>query len=185
MASASSSGSMSTDPLPDTPGWPAGVPYRFEPDASAASLHARFADLAAGGESRVVVTVAGRLMLRREHGKLSFGTLRDSSGAVQLFAGAKWTESYPEFVHLSIGDWIGATGEVVRTKTGELSVKVASWVLLAEARRSFGDKWKGLTDVDLRYRQRYADLWANDGSRRTLLLRSRALSWIRRWLEER
>ncbi len=164
---------------------PAPVPYRFEPNATAASLHARFADLPTDTKSGVMVSVAGRLMLRREMGKLAFGTLRDSSGAIQLFAGAKWTESYPEFVRLSLGDWIGAAGEVVRTRTGELSVEVASWVLLAEARRSFGDKWKGLTDVDLRYRQRYADLWANEGSRETLLLRSRVVSWTRRWLEDR
>jgi lysyl-tRNA synthetase class 2 len=161
-----------------------GIPYRFGRDASAAELATRFASLDAGADSGVVVSVAGRLMLRREMGKLAFGTLRDSSGAIQLFAGVVWTEQFGEFVRLSLGDWIGATGEVVRTRTGELSVKISSWVLLAEARRSFGDKWKGLTDVDLRYRQRYADLWAHEGSRETLLLRSRVISWIRRWLEE-
>jgi lysyl-tRNA synthetase class 2 len=161
------------------------VPYRFDRDASAASLAAQFADLPPGGDSGVVVTVAGRIMLRREMGKVAFGTLRDWSGAVQLFSGAEWTQEFAEFGRLSLGDWIGATGEIVRTKRGELSVKVSTWVLLAEARRSFGDKWKGLTDVDLRYRQRYADLWANEGSRQTLLLRSRALSWTRRWLEDR
>ena len=133
----------------------------------------------------MVVSVAGRLMLRREMGKLAFGTLRDSSGAIQLFAGAAWTEDFEGFGRLSLGDWIGATGEVVRTRTGELSVKISSWVLLAEARRGFGDKWKGITDVDLRYRQRYADLWAHEGSRETLLLRSQVISWTRRWLEER
>jgi len=160
-------------------------PYRFAPDATAGELASRFGDLEAGAETGVVVTVAGRLMLRREMGKLAFGTLRDSSGSVQLFAGAKWTEDFPGFVHLSLGDWIGATGEVVKTKTGELSVKVTSWVLLAEARRGFGDKWRGIADVDTRYRQRYADLWANEESRATLNLRSRAVSWIRRWLEDR
>ena len=160
-------------------------PYRFERDATAAGLAADFADLPAGGGSEVVVSVAGRLMLRREMGKLAFATLRDPSGQVQLFAGANWTERFGEFGRLSLGDWIGATGEVVRTKTGELSVRITSWVLLAEARRSFGDKWKGMTDVDLRYRQRYADLWAHEGTRATLLLRSRVISWIRRWLEER
>jgi lysyl-tRNA synthetase class 2 len=161
------------------------LPYRFERDATAAGLAARFADLPAGGGSEVVVSVAGRLMLRREMGKIAFATLRDSSGSIQLFAGANWTERFGEFGRLSLGDWIGATGEVVRTKTGELSVRITSWVLLAEARRSFGDKWKGMTDVDLRYRQRYADLWAHEGSRATLLLRSQVISWIRRWLEQR
>jgi lysyl-tRNA synthetase class 2 len=161
------------------------LPYRFERDSTAAELAARFADLPPGGGSQVVVSVAGRLMLRREMGKIAFATLRDSSGSIQLFAGANWTDRFGEFGRLSLGDWIGATGEVVRTRTGELSVKISSWVLLAEARRSFGDKWKGLTDVDLRYRQRYADLWAHEGTRATLLLRSQVISWIRRWLEER
>lgn len=161
------------------------VPYRFDRDASAAELHARYHDLPAGAETGDVVSVAGRLMLRREMGKLAFATLRDSSGTVQLFAGAKWSDDFDGFVHLSLGDWIGATGEVVATRTGELSVKVTSWVLLAEARRSFGDKWRGISDVDLRYRQRYADLWANEGTRRTLLLRSQVLAWTRRFLEDR
>jgi len=74
---------------------------------------------------------------------------------------------------------------VVATRTGELSVKVASWVLLAEARRSFGDKWKGVTDVDLRYRQREVDLWANEQSRATFVLRSRMVALLRRWLEDK
>ncbi len=161
------------------------IPYRFERDASAAALAARFADLPAGADSEEVVAVAGRLLLRREMGKVAFGTLRDSSGTIQLFAGVNWTDRFAEFTHLSLGDWIGATGTVVRTRTGELSVKLSSWALLAEARRSFGNKWQGLTDVDLRYRQRYADLWTNEDSRRTLLLRSRVLSWTRRWLEDR
>jgi lysyl-tRNA synthetase class 2 len=161
------------------------VPYRFDPDATAAGLAERFADLPPGGESGVTVTVAGRLLLRREMGKLAFGTLRDPTGSIQLFSGAKWTGSFEGFVHLSLGDWIGATGEVVRTKTGELSVKVAEWTLLAGARRAFGDKWRGITDVDMRYRQRYADLWANEDSRATLMLRSRVISWMRRWLEDR
>jgi lysyl-tRNA synthetase class 2 len=161
------------------------IPYRFERTALAADLQTRFADVAAGGETGAQVTVAGRMMLRREMGKLAFATLRDPSGEIQLFAGAKWTDDFAGFTKLSLGDWIGASGQVVRTKTGELSVQVTSWVLLAEARRSFGDKWKGISDVDLRYRQRYADLWVNEDSRANLLLRSRVISWIRRWLEER
>jgi lysyl-tRNA synthetase, class II len=159
-------------------------PYRLEPDATAAVLADRYAGLEAGGETGVTVTVAGRLMLRREMGKLAFGTLRDSSGAIQLFAGVKWTTDFEGFVKLSLGDWIAATGQVVRTRTGELSVKVSDWVQLAEARRNFGDKFRGISDVDTRYRQRYADLWANEESRRVLLLRSRVLSWTRRWLED-
>ncbi|MDP9074440.1 MAG: OB-fold nucleic acid binding domain-containing protein, partial [Actinomycetota bacterium] len=164
---------------------PDGVPYRFEPTATLASLRAGFGDLAPETETGAQVTVAGRLMLRREQGRLAFGQLRDATGAIQLFCGAKWTDDFDGFKKLSLGDWIGVQGEVVTTRTGELSVKVASWQLLAETRRGFGDKWRGISDPELRYRQRYVDLWVNEGSRATLLMRSRMLTLIRGWLDGR
>ncbi len=124
-------------------------------------------------------------MLRREMGKLTFLTLTDWTGSLQLFAGAQWTARFAELNKLSLGDWVGATGEVVRTKTGELSLRLSEWALLAEARRSFGDKFRGITDVDTRYRQRYADMWANERSREILLARSRAISVVRHFLESK
>ena len=163
----------------------ADVPYRFGPTRSASSLREEFDAIEAGAETGGEVSVAGRVMLHRPTGKLCFSTLRDSSGALQLFAGAKWTEGFEEFAKLSLGDWIGATGEVVKTRTGELSVKVASSVVLAEARRGFGDKFKGITDTDTRYRQRYVDLWANEGSRQVFATRVRMTSLIRRFLDDR
>ncbi len=169
---------MSDDDLPE-------IPYRYERTASAAELHAAHAELPPLAETGKVVSVAGRLMARRDQGRIAFGTLRDSSGSIQLFAGAKWTDDFDGFVALNRGDWIGATGEVVATRTGELSVKVDHWVLLAKARRSFGDKWHGISDPDVRYRQRYADLWANEGTREAFLLRSRMVALTRRWLEDR
>lgn len=161
------------------------IPYRFERTAAAAEVAAAHAALGADESSGKVVSVAGRLMLRREMGKVAFGDLRDSSGGIQLFAGARFTDDFEGFTHLSLGDWIGATGEVVRTRAGELSVKLSGWTLLAPARRSFGDKHHGISDVDMRYRQRYADMWANEESRRTLMLRSRVISETRRFLEGR
>ena len=160
-------------------------PYRFEPDRTAASLHEEFDSLKPADETGVTVTVAGRLMLRRVQGKLAFFTLQDGTGRVQLFCTAKTTARYDELTALSLGDWVGATGEVVKTKTGELSVRVHDWVLLAEARRQFPDKWHGIADVDTRYRQRYVDLWVTDEARRTFVMRSRMVSLMRRWLEER
>jgi lysyl-tRNA synthetase class 2 len=162
------------------------VPYRFERNASAAALHDQYDHLADGEETGVEVRVAGRVMLHRAQGKLAFATLRDGSGGeVQLFALAAVTQDFEGFVGLSLGDWVGATGEVVKTKRGELSVKVTEWVMLAETRRSFGDKFHGISDVDMRYRQRYADLWANPDTRGTFLARSRIMSLTRRWLEDR
>ncbi|HWW54865.1 MAG TPA: lysine--tRNA ligase, partial [Acidimicrobiales bacterium] len=130
-------------------------------------------------------SVAGRVMLLRHQGKLAFAELRDSSGAIQLFALAAVTADFDGLTHLSLGDWIGATGAVVKTRKGELSVKVSEWTMLAENRRGFGDKWRGVSDIETRYRQRYVDLWANEGSRRVFQLRSALVSLTRTWLEQR
>jgi len=177
-----------TEPTPTAGGVadrPATVPYRFDPDATAAALVAEHGHLDAGTETDRVVTVAGRLMLRRVQGKLAFGTLQDGTGRIQLFAPAASTPDFDGFAGLSLGDWIGVRGIVMVTRRGELSVRVDEWVVLAEARRSFPDKWHGLTDTETRYRQRYVDLWVTDESRRAFLLRSRMLSLLRRWLEDR
>jgi lysyl-tRNA synthetase, class II len=159
-----------------------GIPYRYERTHSAAEVVAAWSDLGPGDESGVIVGVAGRLMLSRPQGKLAFAELRDSSGSVQLFALAAVTARFDEFVRLNLGDWIGARGEVVRTKRGELSVKVAEWSLLAQARRNFGDKWHGVSDTETRYRQREVDLWANERSRQILQLRSDVVKGMRQRL---
>jgi lysyl-tRNA synthetase class 2 len=161
------------------------VPYRFDPDATAAGLAAGHAGIEAGTETGDQVTVAGRLMLRRGQGKLVFGQLADSTGRIQLFAPADVTPRFEAFAKLSLGDWIGVTGEVMATRKGELSVKVLDWTVLAQARRPFPDKWHGLSDPDVRYRQRYVDLWVTDEARRAFHLRSKLVSLTRRWLEDR
>ncbi|MHB1781471.1 MAG: lysine--tRNA ligase [Acidimicrobiales bacterium] len=161
------------------------VPYRFPGTVPAASVASGREALAPGEGSGEVVSVAGRLMLTRPQGRVAFAELRDWSGAVQLFAVASSTERFDELTKLALGDWVGVTGEVVRTKRGEVSVQVASWSLLARTRHGFGDKWRGVHDPDLRYRQREVDLWANEGVRETFLLRSRAVASLRRLLDER
>jgi lysyl-tRNA synthetase, class II len=163
----------------------ADVPYRFERSAEAAELQTRYAEFPAGEESEDVVSVAGRVMLVRPQGRLTFATLRDSSGEIQLFAPDKVTERFDEFAKLSIGDWVGATGTIMRTRKGELSVRVHQWVLLAETRRGFGDKWKGVSDTETRFRQREVDLWANKRTREILLLRSRLVAAVRAAMHDR
>ncbi len=155
------------------------VPYRFEVTHAASEIAQRWGGLSAGEESGDVVSVAGRVMLLRTQGKVAFAQLRDSSGAVQLFAQSGVTEDLDGFVRLNLGDWIGARGQVVRTRRGELSVQVREWVLLAPARRSFGDKWRGVSDVETRYRQREVDLWANETTRHTLGIRSELVRALR------
>jgi lysyl-tRNA synthetase class 2 len=158
------------------------IGYRFEPTSGAGDVARSFAHLGLGEESGVNVVVAGRLMRSRPQGKLAFGELWDWTGSIQLFALATLTPDFEEYRRLSLGDWIGVAGEVVRTRRGELSVKVASWELLAQARRGFGDKWHGVSDPDIRYRQRELDLWANEGVRDIFLMRSKVVASIRRRL---
>lgn len=161
------------------------IPYRFVTDSRVEELIANHVDLEPGQETDHVVTIAGRLMLRRVQGKLAFATLDDGSGRIQLFAPSKTTPEFDKFCDLNLGDWVGVTGVVMTTRRGELSVRADSWVLLAEARRPFPDKWHGITDVDTRYRQRYVDLWVTPEARRTFLMRSRMMSLTRSFMEHR
>ncbi len=161
-----------------------GRTMQFNKTASAASVHEQFSDLAPGEESQVRHSVAGRVMLLRTQGKVAFATLVDSSGQIQLFARITDTTGFDDFIHLSLGDWVGASGKVVKTKRGELSILVDEWVLLAKARMAFGDKWRGITDIEVRYRQREVDLWANEPTREILQTRFAIIRETRRILED-
>ncbi len=161
------------------------IPYRFVTDSRVEELITGHAGLEPGQETDHVVAIAGRLMLRRVQGKLAFATLDDGSGRIQLFAPSKTTPEFEQFCDLNLGDWVGITGVVMTTRRGELSVRVDSWVVLAEARRPFPDKWHGISDVDTRYRQRYVDLWVTPEARQTFLMRSRMMTLTRSFLEQR
>src|SRR6266540_1019851 len=130
---------------------------------------------------------AGRVMLLRRQGRLTFATLRDASGSLQLFVSrdAIGEEQHTAFDDLDRGDWVGASGTVMKTRRGELSVKVTSFELLAKAVRPLPEKWHGLNDVDTRFRQRYVDLIANDDARRVFAVRFSVVATIRRLLTER
>ncbi|MEI2654358.1 MAG: lysine--tRNA ligase [Microthrixaceae bacterium] len=162
------------------------LPYAAEVTDTAAELTSRFGELEPGIETGQTAAIAGRLMLRRVQGKLAFGTIADHTGRIQLFAPSQSTPEFEAFCALSLGDWISVSGEIMTTKRGELSVRVDSWTLLAATRRSFPDKWHGITDPDsTRYRQRYVDLWVTEESREAFRLRSRIVSLTRRWMEDR
>jgi lysyl-tRNA synthetase class 2 len=168
-----------TDPLQ--------YPYRYERDATAGALRARFDDLDPGAESGVTASVAGRIRTTRAHGKLAFADLEDASGRLQLFARQETLGDggMSDFLSLTIGDIVGAEGEVVKTRRGELSLKVSSTTLLAKCRRSMPEKWHGMTDVETRYRQRYLDLLFNPAARDAVTKRAAANGAIRAFLEER
>jgi lysyl-tRNA synthetase class 2 len=130
------------------------------------------------------VQIAGRLMAKRVMGKASFAQLQDMSGRIQLYlAGADLGDSYEAFKHWDVGDIIGVTGVMTRTKTGELSIKGKSIRLLTKSLRPLPDKWHGLSDVEQRYRQRYVDLIVNPEAREVFIKRSQVISAIRNWLD--
>jgi lysyl-tRNA synthetase class 2 len=156
-------------------------PVRFDRDRTLGELRADFGDLPAATMTEVRVRIAGRILLLRRQGKLTFATVRDQSGAVQLFVdrGVLGEQGHQEFNELDLGDWVGVEGTVMTTKKGELSVNVTEFALLAKALRPLPDKWHGLSDVDTRFRQRYVDLIVNDDARRVFALRFAAVAAIR------
>ena len=161
------------------------TPYYFRKTTTVQELIDTHNSLEDGTGSGITVSIAGRMMLRRDQGKIAFGVLQDGTGRIQLFAPAKVTPDFEKFVALNLGDWLGVTGEVMKTKRGELSVKVEDWVVLAATQNPFPDKWHGISDPDTRYRQRYVDLWVTEEARKTFILRSRLLSLTRKWLEDK
>lgn len=162
-------------------------PYRFERSSDIGPVREQWGSIEAGTETGSVSRLAGRLMLKREQGRLTFGQLRDRTGEIQLFvsAGVLGKESFAAFNELDRGDWVGVEGEIMATKKGELSIKVSNWELLSKALRPLPDKWKGLADVDARYRQRYVDLTVNADARRVFETRFAAVDAIRQVLRQR
>ncbi|HSM01566.1 MAG TPA: lysine--tRNA ligase [Acidimicrobiia bacterium] len=161
-------------------------PVTFERTATAVDLHERFGDLDSGTDTGETVAVAGRLMNSRDIGALVFGVLQDGSGRIQLFVEQeRLGDRFEAFKDLDAGDWVGAHGEVVTTRRGELSVRVESFQLLAKALRPLPEKWHGLADVEKRHRLRYVDLLVNEESRRTMEARIATVASLRDSLSRR
>jgi lysyl-tRNA synthetase class 2 len=161
-------------------------PNDFVREHLAAELAQRFGalDHDALEKARPAVKIAGRLMLKRVMGRASFATLRDGSGPIQIFVsdGDTGHAAHAEFKHHDLGDILGVEGELFRTRTGELTVRARRLRLLAKALRPLPEKWHGLADQELRYRQRYLDLIVNEDTRRVFRLRSAAIQAIREFL---
>lgn len=132
------------------------------------------------------VAIAGRLMSVRGHGKASFGNLMDMSGRIQVYfrEDVIGEDAYEVFNLLDIGDIVGVSGRVFKTKRGEISVEVKSFLMLTKALRPMPEKWHGLKDVETRYRQRYLDLIANPEVRDVFVVRSKVIRAIRRYLDD-
>lgn len=132
------------------------------------------------------VVIAGRIMAKRGHGKASFANLQDMSGTIQLYGRLNdlGEESYQLYEKLDIGDIVGIEGSVFKTRMGEATVSITKLTMLAKSLRPLPEKWHGLKDVDLRYRQRYVDLTVNPEVRNTFIARSKIIREIRHYLEQ-
>ena len=156
-------------------------------DHYAAGIKEQYASLEPEQETGVTVCIAGRMMSKRVMGKASFADLRDNSGHIQLYVRRDMVgdEEYAAFKKMDIGDVAGIKGEIFRTKMGEISIKASEVVLLAKSLRPLPEKFHGLKDQELRYRQRYLDLMVNPEVKDTFFKRSQILREIRDYLDSR
>ncbi len=152
---------------------------KFERDNNAKNIKENYSEFA-----DKEVTIAGRLMSKRRMGKIGFGDLLDMTGKIQVFArkDVLGDEEYDRFKKLDIGDIIGVTGIVFTTEAGEISVRAEKITLLSKSLQPLPEKFHGLSDPDLRYRQRYVDLIMNEGVRDTFIKRSKIVASIRNYL---
>lgn len=150
------------------------------------NLDARYGELEDGATTEDRVKIAGRLMSKRNQGKIIFGELRDATGDIQLFCriNALGEEAFAQLKDLDMGDWIGVEGVMMRTRRGQLSVAVDRFELLSKSLRPLPEKFHGLADKELRYRQRYVDLIVNPKVKDTFAKRSKIVSAIRRYMED-
>ncbi|MFZ5591967.1 MAG: amino acid--tRNA ligase-related protein, partial [Bacillota bacterium] len=132
------------------------------------------------------VSIAGRVISRRVQGKAGFAHLQDGAGKIQVYARLNdmGEEAYDLFTRLDIGDIIGVRGKVFKTRMGEITVAINKFTILAKSLRPLPEKWHGLKDVELRYRQRYVDLIVNPEVKETFVLRSKIIHAIRNYLEQ-
>jgi lysyl-tRNA synthetase class 2 len=158
-------------------------PNDFVPADRAEPLHQRYGeqDQATLAAAAHPASVAGRMMLKRVMGKASFATLQDSTGRIQIYLdrNSLGEENYDDFKQWDIGDIIAITGQVFKTNKGELSIHAATARVLAKSLRPLPDKFHGISDQELRYRQRYVDLIMTEQTRQTFAARSKAISAIR------
>jgi lysyl-tRNA synthetase class 2 len=160
-------------------------PYQYETSATAAEVLSKYAGLKEGEDSPEEVSLAGRVVLKRGHGKAAFAHIQDESGKIQLYGklDSLGEKTYALYQKLDLGDIIGVRGHVFRTKTNEITVRLSSFALLCKSLHPLPEKWHGLSDKELRYRERYVDLIVNPEVKEVFVKRSRIVSFIRRFLE--
>ena len=165
-----------------------GNPYghAFDYSHHAADVEAAYSQLEDGEQTEDAVQMCGRIIAKRVQGKVSFFTMRDATGEIQLFCriNVLGEDAYEQLKGLDVGDWVGVWGTVMKTRRGQLSVAVERYELLSKSLRPLPEKFHGLADKEIRYRQRYVDLIANPEVRITFEKRSKIVSAIRRYMED-
>jgi lysyl-tRNA synthetase class 2 len=160
-------------------------PYKYTPDTFAADIHEKYEGVTDIPEGTHQVRMAGRLMTKRDHGKSGFAHLQDTTDQIQIYVlrdkvGAEKYDVYRRFIDM--GDIIGVAGTVFRTRKGEVTVMVETFELLCKTLRNLPEKWHGLTDIEIRYRQRYVDLMVNPPVREVFRARTQLINSIRQTL---
>jgi len=161
--------------------------YSFGRTGSVEDIKKKHESTAEGAESAETESVAGRVMSIRAHGKTCFGHVKDQSGMIQIYVRKDeiGDENYEAFKKIDIGDIIGVSGKIFRTKTGELTVKAAAYELLTKSQLPLPEKWHGLTNKETRYRKRYLDLIVNDEVRAAFTVRTKVIKEIRNYLDRK
>jgi len=161
---------------------------KFDKNTDIIDIRDKYSGLNTGEKAEGTFRIAGRLMIFRRHGKATFCDIQDATGKIQLFLSQKsiGDEKYEEFNNdLDIGDWVGIEGFVFVTRTGELSIGVKSFELLSKSVRILPEKWHGLRDKELRYRQRYLDFMVNPDVRKVFQTRIKAINALRKFMNDR
>ena len=160
--------------------------YKYSPTHTTQEIRAQFAEVGDQPDETESVRVAGRIMTKRDHGKSGFAHLQDGSGRLQIYVrqNAVGEAAYQVYRKLDVGDVIGASGPVFRTRTGEITVLVSEVELLAKSLRPPPEKWHGLQNKETRYRQRYADLMMNPDVMQVFINRTRMIQAVREYLNQ-
>jgi lysyl-tRNA synthetase, class II len=159
-------------------------PHQFDISHNSGQIQTQFSEVSHEGSTETV-KFAGRIMTMRSMGKITFAHLQDTYGKIQVYAGKNdlGEEKFKLFNEFDMGDIIGVSGPVFKTKTGEITVRVMEFQLLSKSLRNLPEKWHGLKDVELRYRQRYLDLISNPEVKDIFIKRSKIISAMREYLD--
>jgi lysyl-tRNA synthetase class 2 len=163
-------------------------PYKFDRTNSIKEILEKYSDVKPGEKKEnIKISIAGRIRSKRQHGKLSFAHIEDSTGRMQVYISIDNVDKkeYELFQKLNIGDIIGVEGGIIKTIKGELSILVKKLTLLTKTIRTLPSEWYGLKDVEIRYRQRYVDLIMNPEVRKNFIIRTRVIDAIREFLNSK